>query len=86
MGIVAYFDKHSVRIKVCKIAYIWLYMDRTMEPVEEGRSNMTASFDPILVSIVKLWNGPTGESGLGRLIFRHIHTHMQSLAAHDLPD
>ena len=26
----------------------------TMEPVEEGRSNMTVSFDPILVSIVKL--------------------------------
>ena len=32
----------------------------SMEPVKEGRSSMTASFDPILVSIVKLWNDPHG--------------------------
>ena len=32
----------------------------TMEPIKEGRSDMTASFDPILVSIVKLWDDPHG--------------------------
>ena len=51
---ISHYFTPNFSIVLYKFQLLLMDHNQSMEPVEEGRSNMTASFDPILVSIVKL--------------------------------